>query len=213
MACGKDTHRCPGVHQCCHKNLLELLDFTVALLDKNGINYWLTYGTLLGAVRNNKMIPWDGDIDLGVKLADANRACKLGMKFINAGYGIKVAVMPNGEVCTLSIYYSFTNELHVEMNFYKTVNKMVRSVEFPGCKTDLENTNGLQKIIFEGKEYSCLKNPEQLLKNFYGSDWRTPKAKKWIKDRALKDACAEQYIIDALSQVGEYTREPGRNIK
>ena len=36
-----------------------------SLLDGSGVVYWLDWGTLLGAVRNGKMIEWDHDIDLG----------------------------------------------------------------------------------------------------------------------------------------------------
>lgn len=35
------------------------------VLDENSIPFWLEDGTLLGAVRDGRMIPWDHDIDLG----------------------------------------------------------------------------------------------------------------------------------------------------
>jgi len=34
------------------------------ILEKNGIEYWIEYGTLLGFLRDKKLIHWDHDIDL-----------------------------------------------------------------------------------------------------------------------------------------------------
>ena len=34
-------------------------------MDELGIKYWLDWGTLLGAVRDGKLIEWDHDMDLG----------------------------------------------------------------------------------------------------------------------------------------------------
>lgn len=36
------------------------------VLDKHGIEYWLDWGTLLGAVREGKIIEWDPDMELGM---------------------------------------------------------------------------------------------------------------------------------------------------
>ena len=47
----------------CLRNLLKQ---TVELLEKYNIRYWITGGTLLGAVRHNGFIPWDDDVDLCV---------------------------------------------------------------------------------------------------------------------------------------------------
>lgn len=44
--------------------LLDMLLFIDGVCRDNGIEYWLSSGTLLGAVRHGGFIPWDDDVDV-----------------------------------------------------------------------------------------------------------------------------------------------------
>lgn len=55
----------------------ELLNFIVNVCKKYNINYWLDYGTLLGAVRHGGYIPWDDDIDIGMMRKDYDKFIKV----------------------------------------------------------------------------------------------------------------------------------------
>lgn len=50
-----------------------LIDFTRAL-DKVGIQYRLIYGTLLGAVRSQAIIPWTYDVDISISESDIEKS-------------------------------------------------------------------------------------------------------------------------------------------
>ena len=49
-----------------YNNIKCLLRDFITLLDKYKINYFAYAGTLLGICRNNSIIPWDDEIDLGI---------------------------------------------------------------------------------------------------------------------------------------------------
>lgn len=39
---------------------------SIHILRKNNINYWVSHGTLLGIIRENRILPWDHDLDFSV---------------------------------------------------------------------------------------------------------------------------------------------------
>ena len=60
------------------------------LLNKRGIVYWLTAGSLLGAVRHQGMIPWDDDIDIAFFENDIENLLALRPDLEKLGYEIFV---------------------------------------------------------------------------------------------------------------------------
>jgi phosphorylcholine metabolism protein LicD len=58
-------------------NIYKLFYEVSQLLEKNGIVYWITAGTFLGAVRSGGIIKWDDDIDIMIPVEYKDKLYKL----------------------------------------------------------------------------------------------------------------------------------------
>ena len=47
-----------------HEGTLEVLKRFISVCDQIGVQYFLAYGSLIGAVRHHGFIPWDDDLDV-----------------------------------------------------------------------------------------------------------------------------------------------------
>jgi len=68
--------------------LVENLRETKDILDKNGVEFWLDSGTLLGAVREGKIIEWDNDIDLGTWYNNVTKLTSIFPEFKKRGFSV-----------------------------------------------------------------------------------------------------------------------------
>ena len=69
-----------------HECELEILKYFRYLCAKHGLRYFITAGTLLGAVRHGGFIPWDDDIDVVMPRKDYNRLAKIMRSCPDADY-------------------------------------------------------------------------------------------------------------------------------
>ena len=74
------TGKCDMSH-----NLAPLLRYTAATFNDHGIEYWLDYGTLLGAAREGAIIPHEFDIDMSSSIQECERILRLRSVFEREG--------------------------------------------------------------------------------------------------------------------------------
>jgi len=157
-----------------HATIIKHLERLGKLLRDNGIKFWLDGGTLLGAVRNGKMVPWDYDADISVYHDDVEKIESLTPLIEAEGYGFRAE---RDEKYTKIIRF-FTKgkyEFHVDIYPWVIDGDSVFACAKPGFIQPVGWYAELGEIEFEGTMYPYWKPAEPFLAQAYRGDWRTPK--------------------------------------
>lgn len=153
---------------------LDMLLYLKEVCEKNKIDYFLTSGTLLGAVKYKGYIPWDDDIDIGLKRPDYLRLIDKLSKDNHPDY--KILSIYN----TKDYYYSYAKFVNTKTKLIensKRIKEMGVFIDvFPFDYYNEDYENYLHKIKFLKnitiKRYR-IKNPIEKSNN----KERQPKAK------------------------------------
>ncbi|MET0999998.1 MAG: class I SAM-dependent methyltransferase [Marmoricola sp.] len=147
------------------------------LRDEVGIDAHVSYGCLLGAVREGRMIGHDSDSDLAYISAHTHPADvvresfrieremrELGWKVVRmSGADLKLFLpLPDGRNVHVDVFAAF----HIEGVFYQMGGRSGRLAR--------EALTPASTVVLEGVELAAPADPEAVLEFLYGPDWRIP---------------------------------------
>jgi len=172
---------------------LKMLRDITTIFNESNIKYSLTAGTLLGIVRENRLLPWDRDMDLRVFYEDCDKLLKSVSKIKKAGYIIRVRYqdredppLKRGDVRLIKVFSKknmfFKGEVMMDC-FIATKNNNQYIWSCGGERKYTKKAvpshfyDNLEKITFDNNDYFLPVKKEEYLQLRYG-DWKTPK-KKW----------------------------------
>lgn len=84
----RDGFYVPSIMKRAWAATLEVLKEVDRICKKHDIQYFAQWGTLLGAVRHHGFIPWDDDLDIGMKREDYNKFLKVAPGELSGEYDI-----------------------------------------------------------------------------------------------------------------------------
>jgi len=140
-----------------------------------GVFHWLEFGTLLGVIRDGKLIAHDTDLDFGVWLEDSSEAIssalvRAGFKQVHrieidgGAYGLEESYELNGVMLDL-FYFTKTNS-GMYCHLFPVLGKNKRAV-----REIFTSVNEFKSISWQSLEVQIPINADQRLRDTYGEYW------------------------------------------
>ena len=168
------------------KEAEALLEKGASLLEASGITYWLEGGTLLGIRREDRLLPWDNDIDISL-MEDQLAAVEPFLSSVKkAGLRVRVRRFPadslpfrKGDIRMIKIRKShFFGLLKGKVCLdifvkYESGDKAFWMIAEKTKAVPVSFYRNFRNIQFKGRDYSIPRDTEAYLSYRYG-DWETP---------------------------------------
>jgi len=170
-------------------NAEKALGEVKSILDSFGITFFLLSGTCLGAVRDNGLMPWDDDIDLGSIIGlhgfTEDSLDEIGTKFQENGFLARLDWYgPNPYIQTVK------HSTLVSWTCFPIRGDYIE--QFPSLNTPASFFTNLKEIDFLDDKYYVPNPPEEFLRLKYGDEWNIPKKTGTFEGDVLRQALVNQ---------------------
>jgi phosphorylcholine metabolism protein LicD len=154
-----------------HDSLYSMMRTLDAITNHHQIEYSIAFGTLLGAVREKRIIPWDDDIDLYMKTKDLSKLRRVNLSPYTLDYRDHI-----WRFNLLGKDYPYIDifEVREERGMMVFVEEENRK-RWPQCSIKVEDIYPLKTYTLGTLKLQGPWNSKVILTKNYGSDYMTPK--------------------------------------
>ena len=160
-------------------NALAILGEAKKILDQLGVVFFLRQGTCLGAIRENGLIPWDDDLDLGSVIGlhgfNEEQVDLVILEFKKLGFSTNLEKYLDYLDVTM-----MKSNIRIDWTCYRIVDDSI--IHFPGLPIPVQLVMKLKEIEFAGGSYLVPNPPDDYLLAKYGPNWKIPKRSGYEKD-------------------------------
>ena len=146
------------------------------IMDELGVTFFLRQGTCLGAIRDNAILAWDDDIDIG-SIIGLNGLTKDSMDatvervvtaFTARGFSTRLE-----QTSSYLYVLLLKSSVRIDWECFYVIDGTI--THWPPKRFPVELFTELKVIDFLGQKHHVPNPPEDYLATKYGPEWRTPK--------------------------------------
>ncbi len=167
--------------------MLKILDY---ICTDEKISYWMTAGTLIGALRHRGMIPWDGDIDVAMTFEDYDAFLQVTDRLppdiffqnndtdpdFESSIMVKLRDRHSNyiEWQSKNLHVAAHNGLQLDILLYpeNAAGQLINPVRQTAY--DRDEIFPLERIEFEGSKLLAPRNPDRYISRRYGDYMQLP---------------------------------------
>lgn len=181
----------------------------VDCLNNNGYNYWLEFGTLLGAVREKGLIAHDFDIDVAMFIDEYDKnmeknLAKQGFKLVKRAKFLSGEIIEETykyKLAQIDIFYAYKVEGEIKIFDYQTLdglspNECIKRYGGLSVHENILSKFQLIKYNFLNSAVQIPDNADIHLEELYGKDYMI-KNKNWsIESRRVRKKTDKYAVVE-----------------